>query len=199
MRQLGWFSSAALFTGVMIGCAQRPAAQCKANPAAVASASVRASTVELGRDTSLRALEWKLARHAREQGLGHTVAFVWGDVTPLPGSIPVHIAVKEKSLDGWLVGGAHELDVGKLAPEIENVSIVEVEDKGLFASHPSLRGRQVIDLDGPKDSESKLAARVVFAMVDGESGHEVPAENAVEWLSKLSGWVRYGVLALPDV
>lgn len=200
MRNLGWFSGAALATGVVIGCAQRSTARDAAptTTATVAASAEHAPTVVLERDTSLRVLEWRLAREARAHGLGKTVAFVWGDVSPLPGSVPVHITTEKKTLDGWLVGGAHELDVGKLAPEIENISLVAVEDRGLFASHPSAPGRQRIDLDGPHDYESRRQARVVFAMVDGESGHDVAAENAVDWLGKLSGWVRYGVLALPD-
>lgn len=200
MRNLGWFSSAALVTGVVLGCAQRPSNR-DAEPRQApkpALASAHTPTVALEQNTSLRVLEWRLAHEARQHGLGKTVAFVWGDVSPLPGSIPVHITTEHESLDGWLVGGAHELDVGKLAPEIENISLVEVEGRGLFASHPSAPGRQRIDLDGPHDYESRRQARVVFAMVDGESGHDVPADDAVDWLGKLSGWVRYGVLALPD-
>jgi hypothetical protein len=200
MRNLGWFSGVALATGVVIGCAKGPTnreATPNVAPAPVATEK-RTPTVALERDTSLRVLEWRLAHAARVHGLGKTVAFVWGDVAPLPGSIPVHITAEGKTLDGWLVGGAHELDVGKLAPDIENISLVEVEQRGLFASHPSAPGRHRIDLDGPHDSESRREARVVFAMVDGESGHDVAADNAVEWLGKLSGWVRYGVLALPD-
>jgi hypothetical protein len=200
MRNLGWFSGAALATGVVIGCAQRPTNR-EAAPSIAprpAAAEKHEPTVALERDTSLRVLEWRLAHEARVHGLGKTVAFVWGDVARLPGSIPVHITAQDKTLDGWLVGGAHELDVGKLAPDIENISLVQVDHRGLFASHPSTPGSHRIDLDGPHDADSRREARVVFAMVDGESGHEVAADNAVEWLGKLSGWVRYGVLALPD-
>jgi hypothetical protein len=200
MRKVGWFTgaaTAALATGLVLGCAQRPT-NGEAKPCKTPAAVVSAPTVALERDTSLRVLEWRLAREAKQRGLGKTVAFVWGDVTPLPGAIPVHITTEHKTLDGWLVGGAHELDVGKLAPDIENISLVQVDDRGLFASHPSAPGRQQIDLDGPHDSESRHQARVVFAMVDGDSGHDVRADDAVAWLGKLSGWVRYGVLALPD-
>ncbi len=203
MRHLGWFSSAALATGIIVGCAQRPSQRDPA-PTATSPASAEntaaehAATLAVRGDATLQALQSELSHEARARGLGPTVAFIWGDVTRVPGAEPVHITARGATLDGWLVGGAHEIDVGKLAPEIENIAIVHVDKRGLFASHPSGPGRHHIDLDGPHDAESDREARVVFAMIDVETGHDVRAENAVAWLSKLSGWVRYGVMALPD-
>lgn len=158
---------------------------------------------ELGVDPDLPAdaLGKSLAAQARGMGVETPIAFVWGDISPIPdGARRARVRSGSAKLDGWLVPAAHNVDMGKLAPEIHNVVMVGCEKDHLYGSHPSGPGRHPIDF-AHDDAETQREAHELFAFVSVEPGDVNDAATAgdvIALLEKLPTRVRYAVMGLAD-
>lgn len=152
----------------------------------------RAPAAELGHE---------LAARAREIGVSGQVAFVWGDVAPVPPNARrVELRAGEARVPGFLVPEAHEVDMGQLAADIHNVVMVGCDDQGLYGSHPSGPGRHRIDF-GASDAEARREAQELFAFVSimpGDISARLTSGQVVSLLQQLPTRVRYAVLALPS-
>ena len=201
-----WFAWGAFV--VVVGCAStrkeepQPLGMVR-TPREADSATAPERTRELAVDPKLPAdaLGPTLATRARGLGIEAPVAFVWGDISPLPdGARRARLSAGPSKLDGWLVPAAQNVDMGKLAPEIHDVVMVGCEKHHLVGSHPSGPGRHRIDFTND-DAETRREAHELFAFVSVEPGDVNDAATAgdvIALLEKLPTRVRYAVMGLSD-
>ncbi len=138
-----------------------------------------------------------LGDRARAIGVEAPIAFVWGDVKPVPaGARRAEIRAQGSRVSGWLVGSANSIDMGQLAPDIHDVVLVSAEKNQLFASHPSGSVRSPLDLE-LRDAESRRDEVFAFVSLEpGDIGPEARAGEVLALLDRLPGRVRYAVMAL---
>jgi hypothetical protein len=187
----------------IVGCAatrqEEPAPQPAAPPAAAARApAAHVARIQVDPSLPADALGPVLARHAGELGLPRAVAFIWGDASEPPGARRVAIEAGGARIEGWLVGGAQQVDMGKLADGIDNVVMVKCDKTQLLAGHPSGPGR--IPLDFPEQDTDGQRESGIFAFVSLEPGDvadDATSGDVVALLSRLPSRVRYAVIGLP--
>jgi hypothetical protein len=187
----------------IVGCATTRQEEPSPRPVAPPRAATEAPRPELTRievDPALPAdaLGSVLSRRATALGLPASVALVWGDAPELPGAQRVAIESGGSRLEGWLVGGAQNVDMGKLADGIHNVVVVRCEKRRLLAGHPSGPGRTPLELpqaDARGQRETDLFAFV--SLEPGDVADDATSGDVVALLSRLPNRVRYAVLGLP--
>jgi hypothetical protein len=157
--------------------------------------------LKLTLDDSLKAdqLAARLAAEARAHGVPSPIAFVWGDPASVPdGARPAEIRSGNAELRGWLVGRAHEVDMGKLAPSIHDVVMVQCEREHLVASYPPDQRRARLDVDRT-DPQRRIDERFAFVSTEpGDVSDDARASEVLALLSRLPSHARYAVMGLGE-
>jgi hypothetical protein len=187
---------------VVMGCAtaQKEEARPASSPRQARAAEPPDRVLALRVDAAASAvgLGAQLSDRARSVGVAGRVAFVWGDVRPAPpGARPAEIQAGGARVRGYLVPGAHELDMGELAAGIREVVVVGCDERGLYGTDPSGPGRSRLD-SAPPDPGSAEETFAFVSLQPGDLSGEVSSARLVSLLEQLPRRVRYAVLALPD-
>jgi hypothetical protein len=195
MMRIEWVAFAAV--GLVIGCASTRREEAVARPASVAHSSAHPVEADPPASGVRARLEVDPEMPADELGR----AFVWGDVSPPPSSRRATIRTDGATVDGYLVGAAQEVDMGKLAPDIHDVVMVGCEKDRLVGSHPSSPEHFPIELDASATPDGARAAHDIFAFVSVEPGDvadEARARDVLALLGRLPSRVRYAVMGLSE-
>jgi len=189
---------------VVMGCAtvqkEGPQPTSRSRVARAPSVAPRVRRLAVDGRAPAHELGARLSAGARALGVSGSVAFVWGDVAPVPsGAERVELRADGVSVSGYLVPNAHEVDMGQLAEGIHDVLMVSCDERGLYGTHPSGRGRTRLEL-GVADAEARREAEETFAFVSlmpGDLPGGATSGQILGLLAELPTRVRYAVLALP--
>lgn len=141
------------------------------------------------------ALGQEISRQVRAKGVPGPVAFVWGDALPPPGALEIELRAGEERLSGWLVGAAHEVDMGRLAQGVRDVVVVSCDESRLYAARPPEPARLPLDLDRSSAEDQEIFA--IVSLEPGDVSDAATSQDVIGLLRKLPGRVRYAVMGLP--